>query len=187
MNGVEVLPLVWLIVLCIFDSKKNFSLKVFYCEALKNLTLKNNLFRVGCTTVDSDCPIFGQLKKNIEEFDKYCPSIIEEHEKQNPNSFWVSIKRLCFRYQQAAFWEVIFIQFFIGYLHADSQYPRYPMNYLGITSNLVAVFYLILTALIFLFPYLLYTYFEQEPISWYVDKKRRFAILILILCFMLTV
>ena len=159
----ETLPMMWLLVLCSYDLHNDFSLRRFYCEMVKDLILKMRLIRPNCN--NESCPIFKKILDNREKLEVYCPDKIKIPPKNN--QFWGFIKRMGIRYQQASFFEVLFIQLFICCIEANLK-----------MDTRLTIFYGAMTAIFFLFPYLLFTYFSDGTLIFYEIKIMRTLIVI---------
>lgn len=186
----ETLPLIWLIVLCIYDFKKDFTLKTFFCIVADEIYRRKEEIRGKDThwecpllKVSLDrCPVFFTLNKYKRDFLKRCPKVFKEvqpeakkktfttdklvSKTQNKETdiFWTIVEKGFLRNNQATYFEIIFIQFFI----------------VGLTANLESIRYIgfFIAVVIFLFPYLLFTFIDQEPLKFFENKRKRLFLVI---------
>ena len=135
---------------------------------LKNVELGIRILKCQSYTTPDDhndkCPIFVPLRKHLPDFEKDCPKYFQVHssDQDNHSVFWSTIRNGFVRYHQAAYFEILFIQFFIISL----------LN----QSPLIHLLSIVSACVIFLFPYLLLTYFEQEPLPLFENKNMRLAL-----------
>jgi hypothetical protein len=171
----ESLPLVWLVILCIFDFKNEFTLRTFFCQVVTEAHRRMEEFRGRgknwqCPNLYTPykCPIFYTLDINKPELPERCPKMFKEVKVEKPenkehtkavDAFWTTVQKGFMRYNQATYFEIIFIQFFI----------------IGLTTNLKEIRYIsaFFAIVIFLFPYFLLTYQEQKPLTFFENKKKR--------------
>jgi len=147
----EALPIFWLILICIVDAWTGFGLRLFYCNTLKDFVMKKDELRSTCENDVRNCPLFRDLVNNANNFDAYCPKKITPNNNSSQN-IWLSLKHMCNRYQQMAFFEVIVLQFFIGFVAMSYTNPApIPLPFtspiLNITQINVGYFYLLLAIL----------------------------------------
>ncbi len=174
----ESLPLIWLMVLCIFDLVNDFTLRKFFCQEVDEIRTKMRII-LGekkdweCPSLKDTlaknylCPIYYTLIKYSERPFGECPKVFGEVKVKTsksewikaPDEFWITIRKGFLRHNQAMYFEVIFIQFFIVSLTTNLEEIRF-------ISACIAI-------AIFLFPYFLLTYNEQKPLKFYEDKKQR--------------
>lgn len=178
----ETLPLVWLIFLCIADIKNEFTLRTFFCQTVDGIyrrmaemrgidqnwecpSLKNDLTVYKNHNIAYKCPVFFSLEKYKARFQD-CPQIFE-----NVDGFWVAIQKGFMRYNQAMYFEIFFIQFFI----------------ISLTTNILQIRYIsaFMAVVIFLFPYFLLTYQERKPMPFFENKKKRLLFAVFIWLFVL--
>lgn len=170
---IETLPLIWLIVLCIFDYWDDFLLKRFYCKTLeklgRNITdCRNGHPQLKCQNFTyindpkDQCPVFVPIEKHLSNIEKDCPKIFHSSSHVQQNIFWKIVKDGFVRYHQATYFEIIFLQFFIVALLAKSSEVR------TITF--------IIACGCFLVPYLVMTYFKQEPMPIFESRNMRLGV-----------
>jgi hypothetical protein len=162
----DTLPMVWLLLMCIYDWQDGFSLRNFYCNTIRDIILKIEHVRPNCSK--RDCPVFQLILDNKANLETFCPDQIDV--PPNNSHFLGFMKRMSMRYQQAAFFEVIFIQLFICFIESDV-----------INQTRLAVFYGIMTLAFFFFPYLKFTYFSQGTNIFYENIYLRTATVVTIL------
>jgi len=180
----ESLPLIWLIVLCIFDLKNEFTLRVFFCQVvdeahrkIENILGKNTDWE--CPSLKTTllgtyfCPIYYTLIKYRSYHWGKCPEVFSEVEVgakiKAIDIFWTTIQKGFLRYNQAMYFEIIFIQFFIISLTTKLESIRFLSAFIAVG--------------IFLFPYFLLTYNEQKPLKFFENKKQRLLFAVFIWCF----
>jgi hypothetical protein len=102
------------------------------------------------------------ILENKADIEAFCPDQIGVPPKY-PHLLGF-MKRMSIRYQQAAFFEVIFIQLFICFIESDVE-----------NQTRLAAFYGIMTLVFFFFPYLKFTYFSQGANIFYENIYLRTA------------
>ncbi len=182
----ELLPVIWLGFVCILDIWIGFGLRLFYCRTLKNIVLEHDPTVLG--HVPASCPICQQLWPYRGNFHQFCPSGI------NPNtqSIWLKLKQMSYRYQQLAFFEVISIQFFIGFI--KSKYvsslpynvPLQLSQIVHISQIEVSNFYLLVAILFMIIFYFVITILKHDPCILYVNKYCRLFFIACIIVFSLS-
>jgi hypothetical protein len=179
------IPLVWLFVLGVLDLCKDVNY-IFFGRTLDRLYKNKESIRNGCRKKTENCPIFKVLKK-------YNPSgevdyakkvgniptarILEGEVDTNEKDciIWSLLKGMCINYQQAGFFEVITIQFLVGYLLLDSG-VQYVSLFPG-HENLIKLIYGFLSLGFFLGPWLTQTYLLQQNSSSYTHLRIRFSVI----------
>jgi hypothetical protein len=122
-------------------------------------TLKCESFTSTDSKTDC-CPVFVPLRNKLPDWEKDCPSSFDtKHNHEVKGIFWSTIRDGFVRYNQATYFEIMFIQFFILSLLTP--------------SNGVHLASLVAACCIFLFPYLLLTYFQEEPLPLFEDRNMR--------------
>jgi|GEM_PF-4040491 len=181
----ELLPIIWLGFVCILDMWIGFELRLFYCRALKDILLKHIPPPTGHVT--TSCPICHELLPHSPNFHAFCPSGIT-----SIGSMWFELKHMCYRYLQLAFFEVISIQFFIGFI--KSEYTN-PLPYIvplqmsqiiHISQIKVSDFYLLVAILFWIIFYFVITILKHNPCILFVNKRYRLFFLACIFVFSLS-
>lgn len=169
--------------MCIFDLVNHFSLKAFYCSTIDDIHRNMDSARGLGTTWECkcyrkksmDCPIFFTLEKNRKDFPESCPDFVSTNTKNgkkiNVDYFWNTIRLGFLRYNQSTYFEIIFIQLFILGLISEEPWVRA----FGYSTAII----------VFLFPYLLLTYFKRRPLAFFENRKLRlvFAVLMWFIVF----
>lgn len=183
---IETIPLLWLILICVLDLTIQFRVKSYFCTTLDEI--RNNMDALRgqgqpweCPNLSSDipCPLFYTLNELKGDFTENCPKTFYHDSKKDENNkkidkFWDKILKGFNRFTQAAYFEVIFLQFFVIYLLA-----------LSVTAKTMAA----IVAIFFASCYLFLTHFKHEPVQIIVSRKNRlfFAIILWFVCFQLLI
>lgn len=114
---IGILPIIWLVVICVFDLRNDFSLKVFFCGTVDEIEKRREDIRGERTNWeclnlkgdyrDDKCPIFYSLKQLKRDFDK-CPGFfdavnIDGGNKKEKDLFWTTIRNGFLRNNQAVY------------------------------------------------------------------------------------
>lgn len=180
----DTLPIIWLLVLCIYDVINDFMSKAFFCKVVDEVHRKMEIIRGKdteweCPTLNSsceyDCPIFYTLDKYKANLIENCPKVFKEVKVNDAlkanDAFWTAINDGFLRSHQAMYFEIIFIQFFIT----------------GLTTNVedISLLCFIIALLIFLFPYFLLTHSSHKPILSFENKYLRLTFVFCIWLFII--
>lgn len=124
------IPLAWAFILAILDYSKNIE-ALFFARTLDRIYKKKDHIRDGCRKKPENCPIFKVLKKYNPTSDiNYSRNVgnipiarvlagdVKDDEKACV--IWSLIRGMGANYQQAAFFEIVVIQFFVAFLMIDS-------------------------------------------------------------------
>jgi hypothetical protein len=167
---VETIPLLWLILICTLDLSIQFRIKSYFCETLDEIRNNMDVLRGRgeewqCPNIENatPCPLFFSLDQIKENFSEECPRTFYYDRKKDQagkevDRFWDTILKGFNRFTQAAYFEVIFLQFFVVYLLASS-----------ITAKTIAASVAIFFAICFLF----LTHFIRSPVQIIVSRKNR--------------
>jgi hypothetical protein len=164
---IRTIPLIWLLAAAILESVLSLKDRSFFCRTLKKLSDEVDEIRSNCevkkkaeTSKDLDtCPIYKVMNNNKDS--KKWLADIETKE----DCFWIKIKNMCINYQQAQFFEILFLQFVIAYVATTLD---------GI-HNLAQIF-LFIGLLFLIIPTIVYVYGE-DPMKIYIEKKWRLSLI----------
>lgn len=164
---IRTIPLIWLLAAGILESILSLKDRSFFCRTLKKLSDDADDIRSNCEvkkkvkiSKDSDtCPIYKIINDNKDP-KKWLDDIDAKED-----CFWTKIKNMCINYQQAQFFEILFLQFVIAYVATTLD---------GI-HNLAQVF-LFVSLLFLAIPTIVYVYGE-DPMKIYIDKKWRLSLI----------
>lgn len=183
----ELLPVIWLGFVCILDIWIGYGLKIFYCRTLKDLMIGHDPAIIPGHNPTA-CPICQELLPNGKQFHLFCSN----HVGPGIDNLWLRFKHMSHRYQQLAFFEVISIQFFIGFIKSEYTTPL-PYNLPLQLSQIVHVsqidvsnFYLLVAILFMIVFYFIITIIKHDPCVLYVDKRIRLFFIICIFIFSLS-
>jgi len=181
------LPLVWLILVAFLDKYKDLN-ALFYSKTLKRIYEQETRIRNGCNVQQENCPIFkaliAYLRSSHTAYAKEVgriPTIKilkdDISDSENHCVIWSLLRGMTINYQQAAFFEVIVIQFFIAFLALDAGLPLKAITPYE-WNVYIKYIYLAITIFFFLVPWLVQTYIFQENASSYSKIEFRIALLI---------
>ena len=164
---IRTIPLIWLLASGILESVLSFKDKSFFCRTLKRIEEDSREIRSDCEVMKNaetikapdTCPIYKVLLKNKKDPKEWLNDI-----ETNKDCFWIKIKNLCINYQQAQFFEILFLQFAIAYVVTTLD---------GIHS--IAQVFLIIGLLFIAIPTIVYVYGE-DPMKIYTNKKLRLSL-----------
>jgi len=176
---IGLVPIYYLGFISFLDLIYDFSLKSYFCQTADEIHRKiEDLRGEGqeweCTNLTSDykldkCPLFYSLHKSKKNFHKTCPQIfdaikIDQSEIKHKDQFWTIIRKGFIRSNQASYFEIFTLQFFVIYLTAEVQTVRY-------IAFLASIF-------IFVALHISFQYVIREPFRHYENKWSRLIIII---------
>ena len=171
-------PILYLGFISFLDVIYNFSLKSFFCQTAEEIHRKIEDFRGEgqewkCSNFTSDykndkCPLFYSLHKSKKNFHKACPKIfdaidIDQSDIKQKDGFWITIRKGFIRSNQASFFELFTLQFFVIYLTADVPIVKY--------------FAFFASIFIFIAFHIPFQYVIREPFRHYENKWSRLILI----------
>ena len=173
----ELLPVIWLGFVCFLDIWLGFGLRLFYCRTLKDVVLEHD--ETATDHIQSSCAICQGLIPYKRNFRKSCPGMIGS----SSDDLWKKLKQMCYRYQQLAFFEVISIQFFIGFIKSQykplvpyiipSDLPLHLSQIIPVSQIDISNFYLLVAIFFMIIFYFVITIIKHDPCILYVNKYIR--------------